>query len=339
MKRIRKYGVILLLLSVVLTACGGKATPAAPTEDPSIVRTSAASTALARLTEIALLTPSPTSTTAPTATSAPTNTPTVSPTAPTAAVSPTGALSTAGAATGDKAEFVADMTISDGTEIAPGASFTKTWRLKNVGTTTWLASHYTLVHISNDAISGPASVNFPKDVAPGESVDLSVDLKAPTTTGSHISYWKLKNDRSLLFGIGPTGQDSFYVQIKVVVGTGTTQLAPTATNSNGAGLVTATNITIDPATFTGACPKKHTITILFNLVSASTLTYKLEAGSDTPGFTFTIPGAQTNSFPAGQSTLVFDLDLSSSGSGWVKFHITSPVDHVSLPATFNLTCE
>lgn len=339
MKRISKYGVVLLILCFVLTACRGAATPAAPTEDPNVVRTSAASTALARLTEIALLTPEPTPTPEPTNTPAPTSTATAEPTAPTPEFTATGTTAPAGTTTGDKAEFVADMTIADGTEIPPGASFTKTWRLKNVGTTTWLASHYELVHISDDLIEGPDAVRFPKNVAPGESVDLSVELKAPTTAGTHVSYWKLKNDRSQFFGIGPNGQDSFYVQIKVTPGAGITQNAPTPTVDNGAGLVKATNITIDPATYTGACPKKHTITVLFDLISASTLTYKLEAGSETPGFTFTMPGAQTASFPAGQSTLVFDLDLSSSGSGWIKFHITSPVEHVSLPATFNLTCE
>jgi len=37
----------------------------------------------------------------------------------------------------DVAGFVADITIPDGTEMAPGSVFTKTWSLKNDGTCTW----------------------------------------------------------------------------------------------------------------------------------------------------------------------------------------------------------
>ena len=35
------------------------------------------------------------------------------------------------------AAFVADVTIADGSYIAPGSTFTKTWRIRNNGTTTW----------------------------------------------------------------------------------------------------------------------------------------------------------------------------------------------------------
>ena len=35
------------------------------------------------------------------------------------------------------AQFVADVTIPDGTNFAPGTAFKKTWRLKNIGTNAW----------------------------------------------------------------------------------------------------------------------------------------------------------------------------------------------------------
>src|SRR5512143_3278895 len=37
----------------------------------------------------------------------------------------------------DWAQFVADVTVPDGTSYAPGTTFTKTWRLKNIGSCTW----------------------------------------------------------------------------------------------------------------------------------------------------------------------------------------------------------
>jgi hypothetical protein len=37
----------------------------------------------------------------------------------------------------DRAAFVADVTVPDGTNFAPGTTFVKTWRLKNNGSCTW----------------------------------------------------------------------------------------------------------------------------------------------------------------------------------------------------------
>jgi hypothetical protein len=87
----------------------------------------------------------------------------------------------AGTPTGDNGTLWADVTIPDGTNIDAGAGFTKTWRLKNSGTTTWLKDAYDVVHISTDAIQSVAELNVPKDVLPGDTVDISVDMTAPTT--------------------------------------------------------------------------------------------------------------------------------------------------------------
>jgi surface antigen len=59
-----------------------------------------------------------------------------------------------------------------------GASFTKTWRFKNIGTTTW--DGYKLWFKSGEKFSGPASVSISK-TPPGKEVDISVNLKAPTS--------------------------------------------------------------------------------------------------------------------------------------------------------------
>ncbi len=45
--------------------------------------------------------------------------------------------------------FVADVTVPEGTEIPPGKSFTKTWRVRNTGTCPWKAGTG-LVFVSGD---------------------------------------------------------------------------------------------------------------------------------------------------------------------------------------------
>ena len=54
----------------------------------------------------------------------------------------------------DWAQFVADVTVPDGTTFAANQTFTKTWRLKNIGFCTWTTS-YALVFDSGNSMGGP----------------------------------------------------------------------------------------------------------------------------------------------------------------------------------------
>jgi hypothetical protein len=115
----------------------------------------------------------------------------------------------------DSASFVSDVTIPDGEVLSPDESFTKTWRLKNAGTCIW-NSRYALVFDHGDAMDGPQALDFPSgDVNPGETVDLSVDLRAPSSPGSYTGYWKLRSEDGRLFGVGRTGDVAFWVEIEV----------------------------------------------------------------------------------------------------------------------------
>ncbi len=114
----------------------------------------------------------------------------------------------------DKAQFIADVTVPDGATYTPGVTFAKIWRLKNIGTCTWTTS-YSLVFASGNQMGGPAAVNFPSNVAPGNTVDLSVNLTAPSTAGSYRGYWQLRNAAGVLFGLGATAYKPFWVDIKV----------------------------------------------------------------------------------------------------------------------------
>lgn len=126
------------------------------------------------------------------------------------------------------AQFVADVTIPDGAQMVPGAAFTKTWRLKNIGTCTW-NTDYTLSFDSGAAMGAPASVQLPEVVPPGDTIDISVNLTAPTDFGRKTGYWKLRNPAGIAFGTGFDGQGTFYVQIQVTSGTATVTATPTRT--------------------------------------------------------------------------------------------------------------
>lgn len=88
--------------------------------------------------------PTPSATPAPTATLTATAAPT-----PTVYASPSPQVNCT-----DLALFVEDVTIPDNTSLEKGQTFTKTWKLRNVGTCTW-NSRYHLVFIGGENMSGP----------------------------------------------------------------------------------------------------------------------------------------------------------------------------------------
>lgn len=129
-----------------------------------------------------------------------------------AAAMPSGA--SAAQACTDRAQFVTDVTVPDGTRYDPGATFTKTWRLRNAGTCTWSTS-YTMVFDTGNAMGSTTSVPFHTSVAPGGTIDLSVNMTAPSSAGHYFGYWKFKNAAGTLFGIGPQANRSWWVEINV----------------------------------------------------------------------------------------------------------------------------
>lgn len=94
-------------------------------------------------------------------------------------------------------QFVADVSIPDGTVLAPGAPFVKTWRVKNVGTCTW--ENYKLIFAAGNQMNGPASVNV-STTPPGATVDVSVNLIAPATPGEYKGGWRLQATNGVVFG-------------------------------------------------------------------------------------------------------------------------------------------
>jgi len=115
----------------------------------------------------------------------------------------------------NEALFMADITIPDKTQILADHKFVKTWRLLNAGTCAW-TTRYSMYYVSGRQMSGPDRVNvFPVQVEPGQSIDISVTLRAPKVTGVIRGYWGLKDQYGNPFGMGPAA-DPFYVEIKVI---------------------------------------------------------------------------------------------------------------------------
>ncbi len=224
MARTKRILPALVVLLAMLLACNMPLGPRINPADATI--TAAIKTVEVRLTGSAValsMTPEDTAT----ETRVPTNTPvnTNTPRPPTNTPVPPTAVTRC-----NWAQFVDDVSIPDGTRMAPGQSFTKTWRLKNIGTCTW-TGEYSVAFESGEAMSAPAEVPIPEVVPPGDTIDVSVNLKAPATPGRKTGYWKLRNPAGVPFGIGGNAQGTFYVQINVISATGSPTATVTATSA------------------------------------------------------------------------------------------------------------
>jgi hypothetical protein len=171
---------LLLIATVVLAAAVGINRASNPPDTAATLNafyTSQAMTLQAALTPVAptgtpfLLTPPTPS--GPTITPLPTFT--TGPAVPTPTSTPQSIC--------DRIQFVSDVTVPDGALFPADFDFTKTWRLKNVGTCTWTTG-YSLVFSSGTQMDGPNSQPLTTTVAPGQSVDIAVRLESPGQAGN-----------------------------------------------------------------------------------------------------------------------------------------------------------
>lgn len=107
-----------------------------------------------------------------------------------------------------RAEFVADVTIPDGTELEFGSPIVKTWRVKNNGKIAW-PTGVSLEKHGKGAMKPVSDRKIPA-LKPGEEADISVDLIVPTKRGK----FQTPNFRLAYQGF-PFG-DNFWAIIKAV---------------------------------------------------------------------------------------------------------------------------
>lgn len=237
--------IMLLLVVAILSACNGAAETALP-EDPSAKVTAAVQTVYAQvsMTSEAL---------AAMATATPTNTvvPTQTPTTPPPTATPTnefiGTLTAqaaeAGAAAGNQAQPAQDQqaapaqqtdntansgkpclranleweSIPDGTEIAAGRTFVKTWRLKNTGSCNW-TNEFILRFIDGELLGAGASIRLTDEIIPPNGyANVDVDMEAPLEAGTYKGYWKLVSDKGKIFGVGTDGKGWIWIEIEVFI--------------------------------------------------------------------------------------------------------------------------
>ena len=212
-----------LMGSLVISSCGTGGADATPTLSVEMIQTQAVATFSAGQTQTALALPTetPTPTHTPTATPSPTSLQ-GSPTAASVGIAPTS--SCYGMA------FVSDVTVPDNTTMTAGQKFTKTWRLRNNGSCAWPVG--SKLSFTGGEAMGASALTLDDAVDTGKEVELSVDMTAPSSSGTHRGNWRMANPNGASFG------DEVYVLIRVG---GTATITPTAkATTSPSGTPTAT---------------------------------------------------------------------------------------------------
>lgn len=131
------------------------------------------------------------------------NTPTVPAAPPTPSPTDT---STPVPCTNDLA-FIQDLTVPDGTVLAPGAVVDKQWLVQNSGTCNWDA-RYRLKLIGGDAMgAAPEQALFP--AIAGSRPTLRIVFTAPSEPGAYSSEWQAFDPDGIAFG------DSIFIEIVI----------------------------------------------------------------------------------------------------------------------------
>lgn len=113
-------------------------------------------------------------------------------------------------------KFVQDITIPDGTVVLRGKPFTKTWRLRNVGTCEW-TDQYSLVFSDGDRMSARERITLQQGIVikPDDTIEISVYMNAPEKPGTYAGYWMIESETGELFGTGDNNDKAIWVKVEV----------------------------------------------------------------------------------------------------------------------------
>ncbi len=317
MKKISLIISTLFLLTLMLSACNLSASTPEPTTESEMAYTAAALTVQAKMNEG---TPQPILPTLlepgqaqPTAGAVQQNPQPIFTSAPVSSDAPC-----------DRALFVDDISIPDNTTMVPGANFTKTWRIQNDGTCTW-TTDYAVVFDSGDEMDGPTSVALSNEVPPGQAIDISVNLKAPTTPDTYRGNWKIKNASGEIFGVS-NESDPFWVIIDVKGPTA----APFA--------VTSATFEMIPGSYTGVCPFPVTLRgkITTNEAGKVTYYYQRDDGFKSNVMEITFDAAGQKTLP--DYSMPIGTGAGYSWTGNISLFIEKPNNQEFNAQSFTVNC-
>jgi hypothetical protein len=103
--------------------------------------------------------------------------------------------------------FLEDLTIPDGTVVAPEATLDKRWRVKNSGTCNW-DERYRLKEIAGPEMGATPGQRLVPARSGSEAI-IRIQFTAPADAGTYRSAWQAYDPQDRPFG------DAFFIQVVV----------------------------------------------------------------------------------------------------------------------------
>lgn len=122
------------------------------------------------------------------------------------------------------ADFLADLTVPDGSQFLPGQELVKAWSVRNTGACDW-GPGYRLVFLDGDPLTlvsaGRARTEFALYPArAGAQAVWEVPMRAPDTPGEYVGRWQARDPEGRLFG------RIVYIKLEVIALPGSPTAAP-----------------------------------------------------------------------------------------------------------------
>jgi len=202
--RLIKAVTLVLILTMLLSACNILGPKAEPTPDAAALQATmdaiasvAVQTLAVQLTNTALAIPTSTATPTLEPTATPTLTPTpteIPPTATNTRVPPT-ATATYTPTPGYYSCQITNISPASGASLKTGEDFDMVWTVKNVGLKNWDVGTLDLKYDSGDKLQTHGDIfDVNTLVETGKEITLIVDMLVPSTTGTYKASWKLVLD-------------------------------------------------------------------------------------------------------------------------------------------------
>jgi hypothetical protein len=192
--------------------------------------------------------------------------------------------------------------------------------LENTGSCTWTPA-YLVVFDNGDLLGAPSSFNMPGYVNPGQTVDISVDMTAPTNQGTYQSYWKIEDPNGNFFSVGPNAAD---FDVQIIVG-----------NTQANFEVRHVFMSVDNTSITAECPPGYSFTITADIWTNGTgdVVYHWEFSDGRKSDDSTLHFDNTR-----HMTVSTTFDAKETGTYWAVIHATQPNDTTYDQVPFGLTC-
>ncbi len=202
--------------------------------------------------------------------------------------------------------------VPDGTQFDPAETFTKTWKVRNVGACAWNRD-YRLEFEDGDRMGGDSYQELGRSVEPGDEITLSVDLTAPNDDGEYTGVWRLTAD---------DGEKLGKYWVNICVGN---PPAPFA--------VTSVTFYMPHTIIDTGCPNDLNVKAEITANGAGKVTYKWK---DSKGGTSSTKSVKFDE--AGQKIVEYDVHATTTGDYWAKLYIDSPNHQWFGPINFHVNC-